>query len=101
MTKLEFTIDVTWDFESGVIQIERDGEVRSKYMINNLENDSILLDVIRNDIDDVDKATLRLTYPEIYNRIYALSVGEFYRENMKPDEDFMKNFFKKGEKRAN
>ena len=97
----KFNIDFAWDFDKGHIEIIRNGEVRSRYLINNLNSDSILLDVVRRSMDDIDRAQLKLTYPEQYSIIFALSVGEYYRENMKPDEDFMKNFFKKGEKHAN
>ena len=69
--KLEFTVSMLWDFESGIIKIYREGEIRSKYMINNLHADSILLDIIRSDMDDTDKAQLKLAYPEIYDKIYV------------------------------
>lgn len=71
MDKLEFTISMEWDFSTGIIKIYREGEIRSKYMINNLYSDSILLDIIRSDLDDTDKAQLKLSYPEIYDKIYV------------------------------
>ena len=66
----KFNIDFAWDFSTGTIEIIRDGDVRSRYLINNLESDSVLLDVVRRNMDDIDRAQLKLTYPEQYSIIF-------------------------------
>ena len=66
----KFKIDVAWDFDNGTIEIIRNGDVRSRYLVNNLESDSVLLDVIRQNMDDIDRAQLKLTYPEQFKQIF-------------------------------
>jgi len=66
-----FKIDMCVDFDTGTVTIEKDGATHSKYMINNLHTDSVLLDVLRNEIEHIDKAVLKLSHPDIYQKLFV------------------------------
>tara|TARA_R100000734_G_C3274701_1_gene69767 strand:+ start:333 stop:599 length:267 start_codon:yes stop_codon:yes gene_type:complete len=66
----KFNIDMSVDFNSGTVTIHKDGENHSKYMINNLHTDSVLLDILRDDIDKTDKSVLKIAHPDIYKKLF-------------------------------
>ena len=69
---MNIDINIKLDSSTGMITISDPEEERSKYMVNNLEEDSILLDLIRRAHDDTDRAQLKLCYRNRYGKAYLL-----------------------------
>ena len=66
-----FEIDMSVDFDAGTVTIHKQGKSHSKYMINNLHTDSVLLDILRDDIEQLDKAVLKISHPDIYKKLFV------------------------------
>tara|TARA_R110000772_G_scaffold34627_1_gene83964 strand:- start:643 stop:879 length:237 start_codon:yes stop_codon:yes gene_type:complete len=76
---MNIDINIKLDSSTGMITISDPEEERSKYMVNNLEEDSILLDLIRRAHDDTDRAQLKLCYPELYNKLFIDLPGTIFK----------------------
>ena len=77
---LQLDISIKLDSITGIITISDTAEERSKYHVNNLEDDSILLDLLRRAHDDTDRAQLKLAHPEIYKKLFIDLPGTVFKQ---------------------
>ncbi len=59
-----------WDYDTNIITMTTGKDRSNKYMMNHLSEDSTILQIIKNEMDDTEKAFLKLSYPEVYHRIF-------------------------------
>ena len=59
-----------WDYDKNIITMSTGPGKSKRYLTNSLNDDSTLLKIIKNEMDDTEKAFLKLSYPEVYDRIF-------------------------------
>lgn len=77
---MHIDLTITLDNHTGIISISKQGIDQSKYYVNNLDDDSILLDVLRRAHDDTDRAQLKLCNPELYNKLFIDLPGKLFKQ---------------------
>lgn len=65
------TIEMEWDYDKNIITMTTGKDRSNRYMMNHLHEDSTILQIIKNEMDDTEKAFLKLSYPEVYARIFT------------------------------
>ena len=76
---MNIDINIKLDPATGIITISDPEEERSKYLVNNLEEDSVLLDVIRRAHDSTERSQLKLSYPDLYKKLFTDLPGTIFK----------------------